>query len=97
MIKTGVYERKHDTIALADLHYIDGVLKEYYESGKIKKFIEYQEGVKNGVEFEFFENGKSKTKGFWKNDSKDGVWIKYGEWRNSTTEYETFKNGKKLK
>jgi protein TonB len=48
---------------------IEGKAKEWYESGQIRKNIDYKEGKKNGQLLTFWDNGNPKRIDTYKNDS----------------------------
>ncbi len=64
-----------------DIFIAEGVWIEYYQSGHVKSFVEYKDGLKNGLEIEFDYNGRIKTKGQWDDSEKVGQWIYFNEYR----------------
>lgn len=56
---------------------IDGRIYSYHPKKRIKKLIDYRNGVKHGLEINFSRYGYVKSYGKWKNGKKHGYWIYY--------------------
>ncbi len=56
---------------------LDGRICYYYPQKRIKKLIDYKNGLKHGVEINFNWYGYIKSYGNWRNDDKHGEWIYY--------------------
>ncbi len=50
----------------------NGIIKEYYNNGKIKEEVSYKDGKLNGIFKEYYENGSLKSEGRFKNGFLDG-------------------------
>lgn len=73
----------------------NGVVKEFYPSGKIKSEITYKNNVKNGPINTYFETGDLRTTGTLKDDLSEGFFYKY--YSNGQVKYEDFfKAGKRI-
>ena len=44
----------------------DGVWKNFYKNGKLKEFRNYENGIKNGKHFGFYQNGNNNLSMIWK-------------------------------
>lgn len=78
-IKEGLVENGNISQHYWDIFIAEGVWIEYYQSGQVKSFMEYKDGLKNGLEIEFDYNGRIKTRGAWVNSEKVGQWIYFDE------------------
>jgi antitoxin component YwqK of YwqJK toxin-antitoxin module len=47
--------------------------KYYYETGELRRSVEYSDGVKDGVEIAYLRGGKVSTTTSWKNGKKNGL------------------------
>lgn len=75
---------------------MEGMYKEYYESGKISSIKNYKDGKANGEYIEYYTNGKLKLKGSYKNGLRNGEFKTY--LMNSKSAGSMFyKNGKEIK
>lgn len=54
-----------------------GYGKSFYPSGQIELFIEYFEGLKEGDEIKYFENGKIEKMGVNRKGKADSIWVSY--------------------
>jgi len=68
-------------------------MREFFESGKASKVTHYIAGHAEGGYQELGEQGTVRVKGSFKNDQKDGIWIRFGEKGNEITR-SVFKQGK---
>jgi len=73
----------------------DGVVKEYYKSGKLKGEGTVKDGKAEGIVKEYYENGKLKAEWSIKNGVPDGTIKRYYE-SGSIRCIDTYKNGQKL-
>ena len=71
---------------------MEGMYKEYYESGKILKEVHVSNDKENGPEKIYYENGKIKEKRFYINDKEEGKSLFYDE-KGNLTKTEIYKNG----
>ena len=71
-----------------------GIAMRKYKNGKIKAFLNFQEGVLNGKMKSFYPNGKTKAEGNFLNGELDGKFTFYYE-DGSIKEKAIYKNGKK--
>jgi antitoxin component YwqK of YwqJK toxin-antitoxin module len=85
---------------VADYNYQNGLLegdiKTYYPSGKLLLLEHYNLNNHQGEAIEYFESGKEKRKGIYKNDLKEGEWTLYDENQNVISK-ERYKEGSLLK
>ena len=58
---------------------VNGLKKQYYESGKIKTEIPFKVGKENGVKKEYYESGKIKTEIPFKDGKENGLKKQYDE------------------
>lgn len=72
----------------------NGTAMRKYKNGKIKAFLNFQEGVLNGKMKSFYPNGKTKAEGNFLNGELDGNFTFYYE-DGSIKEKAIYKNGKK--
>ena len=70
---------------------MEGMYKEYYESGKILKEVHVSNDKENGPEKIYYENGKIKEKRFYINDKEEGKSLFYDE-KGNLTKTEIYKN-----
>jgi len=56
---------------------IHGYAKEYFENGQLYIFKEYKEGIKNGREINYYDNGQVRVGGVNFNGHRDGLWVWY--------------------
>ena len=73
----------------------DGVVKEYYKSGKLKGEGTIKNGKVEGIVKEYYESGKLKAEWCIKNGVPDGTTKKYYE-SGSIRCIDTYKNGQKI-
>jgi antitoxin component YwqK of YwqJK toxin-antitoxin module len=73
----------------------DGVVKEYYKSGKLKGEGTVKDGKAEGIVKEYYESGKLKAEWSIKNGVPDGTVKRYYE-SGSIRCIDTYKNGQKL-
>ena len=73
---------------------IDGVYKEYYTNGKVKKLYNYLNGKLEGEQKDYFESGVLKSKGFYINSILDSLIYHY--YPNSSMMMESFRFEGKL-
>lgn len=72
----------------------DGIVKEYYESGKLYIEWNYKDNKKDGLVKTYYESGKLNGELNYKNGELDGSWKVYYE--NGALKYEhDYKNGKR--
>ena len=57
---------------------------------------EHGEGLRNGFEITYHENGKKSSEGLFKNGSKAGVWTEWDD-KGDVTKTDTYKNGELVK
>ena len=80
--KPGYFENRNGD-GIADQGYkIKGKFEGEYRSfsvGKLEYVFHYKNGSREGSSAEYYENGKVKTSGVFKNDKKDGEWKKFTE------------------
>ncbi len=57
---------------------VHGVMKEFYK-GKLQRSIEYEDGIKQGVEKTYHDNGKVWTIDSWRNGIRHGLYVSYHE------------------
>ena len=62
-----------------DIFYAQGIWVEYYQNGSVKRIIEYEGGLRNGVEIDFDDSGRIKTRGQWIASKKVGEWIYFDD------------------
>ncbi len=55
----------------------DGVHKEYYENGNLKKEVTYKNGKKDGVSKGYYENGELFAQHILKDGKEEGLSISY--------------------
>ena len=73
----------------------DGVVKEYYKSGKLKGEGTFKDGKVEGIVKQYYESGKLKAEWNIKNGTLDGTSKRYYE--NGGIRYiDTYKNGQKI-
>ncbi|MCI2229947.1 hypothetical protein MC378_12285 [Polaribacter sp. MSW13] len=71
-----------------------GNFKQYNENGKIKSITSFNEkGKKDGIYYYFNNLGEVITKGYYKNDKREGVW-KYSDENKNNRARIIFKKGK---
>ena len=70
---------------------MEGMYKEYYESGKILKEVHVSNDKENGPEKIYYENGKIKEKRFYINDKEEDKSLFYDE-KGNLTKTEIYKN-----
>ena len=73
----------------------DGIVKEYYKSGKLKGEGTVQDGMVQGIVKEYYESGKLKGEWNLKNGKLDGESKRYYE-RGGIRCIDTYKNGVKI-
>ena len=72
-----------------------GILKEYYENGKLKSETNFRDGKINGIVRDYYESGQLLSEANFKDGKADGLRKKYYE--NGTLESEvSFKDGKEI-
>ncbi len=82
----GVYKLKHPKSLPNDIQ------TDYFENGKVKSAIQFQDGSRNGSAKFYYENGSRKEVGMFKNNLRIGTWTFYDE--SDKKIYSTkFKNG----
>jgi antitoxin component YwqK of YwqJK toxin-antitoxin module len=87
------YDEDNDLVIDAVDRPITGILKDYYENGKVNWEAVYKNGVKEGVQKFYFENGKLLQQTPYKNGKREGHETLYFE--NGKPDQETFyKNDK---
>ncbi len=57
-----------------------GDWKEYYSNGKLKSLIQYENGLKHGLQLEYHENGNIKRFGKWSKGHMYGIWTTYDKY-----------------
>ena len=72
---------------------IDGIIKQYNESGNLLYEANFNQGIKNGTEREFFPSGKTNKEFQYKNGKQDGLCKEYYENGNIKSEI-TMRNDK---
>lgn len=73
----------------------DGIVREYYQSGKLKGEGNFKDGKLEGIVKEYYESGKLKTEWNFKNDKLEGISKRYYE-SGGTKYIDTYKNGQKI-
>ena len=73
----------------------NGVFETFYNSGKQKKKISYENGVPNGNYFHWNPNGNMRIKGNYKNGKKEGLWMEYFITGQQVYQIINYKNGLK--
>lgn len=71
----------------------DGMVKEYYESGKLKEETHYKNGKREGISTWYYETGVIKGERNYKEDQLDGIIRWYYDTGSLGTEF-NYKNGK---
>ena len=49
----------------------------FYPTGLAWSEMHYDKGLRHGPNMAYYENGKMRYSGFYKNDKKDSIWIYY--------------------
>ena len=75
---------------------VEGIQKDYYENGKIKREISHKNGVVDGLAKVYYPTGKLMLEENYKNDQLDGIVKRYDESGKIISE-EFYKNGNKIK
>jgi hypothetical protein len=78
---TGLEENNPNPVFCADVNGqpINGIVKQYYENGKIWREMTIKNGLENGEEREFYENGKLHVIANVVNGKTDGISKLYNE------------------
>jgi antitoxin component YwqK of YwqJK toxin-antitoxin module len=83
-IKVGVWKIWYDTGVLSSVcNYdqkgnIEGIKETYFKNGQLETQTTYTNNIPNGTYTAFYENGKPKLKGQYKNGKQDGEWMEWG-------------------
>lgn len=73
---------------------VEGIVKVWYEDGKVEKYLNYKNGLKDGLCIWYFRNGQIDVKRYYRNDTMNGPSTEYFE--NSVIRLDVpFKNGEK--
>ncbi len=74
---------------------IENIKERYYNNGHLKSSIQLNdEGQKHGPYRTYYDNGKDKIKGTYKNNEKDGVWEEFYK-NKQLKRHREYKNNKK--
>lgn len=73
----------------------DGIVREYYKSGKLKGEGNFKDGKLEGTAKEYYESGKLKAEWNFKNGTLEGISKRYYE-SGEIRYIDTYKNGQKI-
>jgi hypothetical protein len=60
---------------------------DYFQDGKtLKRVTEFKDGIKDGVEVEYYKSGEARSNAFWSNGKKEGVFKQFFEGGNLAVE-----------
>ena len=65
-----------------------------YKNGNKKWEVNYENGIKNGIQTDWYPNGEKMMEGLYKNGMKDGIWIMWDE--NGNKIENEYKAGKEM-
>ena len=94
--ETNLQKNMYQTINRLEKKYSNDVIKEFYDTGKLKFQKYYKGGKKVGCWEKWYPNGQLKYKGSYKDGKKTGKWKLWDENGKLITTY-YYRNGRKIR
>jgi antitoxin component YwqK of YwqJK toxin-antitoxin module len=82
-VRHGIYQAWVGEQPVMEACYLDGLLngvcRQWYASGQLRKRVQVEEDVPVGIEEEWYESGQRKRFGRYSNGAKQGPWLFWSE------------------